>query len=77
MEKRTFKQQIQESKDRCNIRMKITAKYFKDKVGREPENDDLERSNCKDAGKRGHKYCGWCKQCSKPKYMCYCKQLYI
>ena len=34
-----------------HVKMKITPKYFKDKVGREPEDDDLERSNCKDAGK--------------------------
>lgn len=37
----------------------ITAEYFKHATGREPQQDDLERSNCKLAGQIGHAQCGW------------------
>lgn len=40
----------------------ISEEYFIERVGRAPENDDLERCNCKEAGKIGHFYCGWCKK---------------
>lgn len=48
----------------------ITRERFCDAVGREPENDDLERSNCSEAGRMGHWSCGWCAQCDKPNFIC-------
>ncbi len=50
----------------------ITREYFIERVGREPINDDLERCNCKDAGKINHLLCGWCNDCDLPKFMCQC-----
>ena len=47
----------------------ITAFYFKRKTGRAPENDDLERCNCKEYG-TGHWGCGWCKECDLPVFQC-------
>lgn len=55
---------------RSKIPDTITKEYFTEKVGRPPENDDLERCNCKDAGKLGHYACGWCKKCDLPVFMC-------
>lgn len=37
----------------------ITILYFLEATGRFPQQDDLERSNCKLAGQVGHKCCGW------------------
>lgn len=48
----------------------ITKKYFTKKVGKLPIDDDLERCNCQDAGKVGHFYCGWCKKCDLPIFIC-------
>jgi hypothetical protein len=39
--------------------MKITAERFKAATGIEPEQDDLERCNCRQAGAIGHWHCGW------------------
>lgn len=39
--------------------MRITAEKFKERVGTDPIQDDLERCNCQDAGKIGHEMCGW------------------
>lgn len=50
--------------------MKITAEIFKQKVGREPEQDELDRCNCKQQGEIGHQSCGWCPICDKPRFMC-------
>jgi len=51
----------------------IDAAYFKKATGHDAQQDDLERSNCKDAGKHGHSQCGWCKGCNRPKFMgCKC-----
>ena len=49
--------------------MNITAELFKQYVGREPEDDDLERCNCEKAGQAGHMMCGW--NCTErlPAYM--------
>lgn len=51
----------------------ITRKKFKEATGRNPENDDLERVNCPDAGKIGHRSCGWCKNCNLPVFECFCE----
>jgi hypothetical protein len=37
----------------------ITAEYFYRATGDYPVDDDLERSNCPNAGKSMHKSCGW------------------
>jgi hypothetical protein len=49
--------------------MKITAQLFKQYVGREPEDDDLERCNCKTAGEAGHTFCGWNSKENLPVFM--------
>ena len=49
--------------------MRITAKHFKDATGEAPEQDDLERSNCKRAGQFGHSSCGWCVEHNKPMFL--------
>lgn len=38
---------------------KITRKKFIAATGRKPEQDDLERCNCGNAGAIGHWCCGW------------------
>jgi hypothetical protein len=48
----------------------IDAKTFEEKTGHKPQDDDLERSNCKEAGVLGHTFCGWCDDCEKPVFMC-------
>ena len=53
---------------------KITREIFKEKVGREPINDDLERCNCVTAGDMGHRYCGWCKKHDIPNFECGCRK---
>ena len=47
----------------------ITAKYFTEKVGNSPENDDLERVNCPQAGELGHFFCGWNEEKDLPRFM--------
>ena len=49
--------------------MKITAELFKQYVGREPEDDDLERCNCDKTGQLGHFMCGWNHKEKLPVYM--------
>jgi len=50
----------------------ITAKEFERKTGQPPEDDDLERANCRKAGEHGHFGCGWCDGCDRPHFMCGC-----
>lgn len=50
----------------------MTAEEFTSKMGIEPVNDDLERVNCEHAGEFGHRYCGWCDDHNKPRFMCGC-----
>lgn len=50
--------------------MEITSQYFYERTGELPEQDDIERSNCSEAGTAGHYYCGWCKYCDLPKFVC-------
>lgn len=47
----------------------ITEKEFFNSVGRLPEDDEMERVNCKSPGKFGHRMCGWCKH-NRPKFLC-------
>jgi len=44
----------------------ITREKFIEATGREPEQDDLERVNCPDAGKPGHWSCGWNAEKNRP-----------
>lgn len=46
--------------------MSITAEEFEKATGYPPIQDDLERSNCADAGLPGHSQCGWNKKLNKP-----------
>lgn len=50
--------------------MIITAEAFKKATGSAPIQDDLQRCNCKEAGKAGHSQCGWCEKCNLPRFMC-------
>lgn len=48
-----------------------TAEDFKKATGHEAVQDDLERCNCKQAGKSiGHSSCGVCKEHNIPVFMC-------
>lgn len=38
---------------------RITAKKFKAATGVDPDQDDLERCNCREAGSLLHQFCGW------------------
>jgi hypothetical protein len=48
----------------------MTAKQFEQITGRPPEQDDLERVNCPQAGSIGHEHCGTCPVCNLPRFMC-------
>ena len=50
----------------------MTKKEFKEKTGHEPEQDDLARVNCIEAGTIGHSLCGWCNTHDTPRFMCGC-----
>lgn len=52
--------------------MTITAEQFEAATGYPPEDDDLERCNCSEAGQLGHYYCGWCPTHNKPVFSCGC-----
>ena len=47
----------------------ITEELFKQYVGREPQDDDLDRCNCNNAGKAGHNMCGWNNKQNLPVFM--------
>jgi len=50
----------------------MTETAYQDILGIPPENDDVDRVNCPDAGKFGHWMCGWCDHHWKPRFMCGC-----
>lgn len=50
----------------------ITADQFRERLGRDPEDDDLERVNCESAGLIGHRRCGWCHTHKAPLFQCAC-----
>ena len=52
--------------------MSITAEDFKKMTGHDPENDDLTRSNCLEAGQAGHGSCGICSKHNQPRFICGC-----
>lgn len=41
------------------MRVKISAAHFERRMDRKPQDDDLERCNCRKAGQSGHEFCGW------------------
>lgn len=47
----------------------ITAERFRKAVGREPQQDDLERCNCIKAGRIGHNQCGWSIDYDLPRFL--------
>ena len=53
--------------------MEMTATEFAAKTGRAPEQDDLERVNCAQAGKIMHWQCGWCPTHDTPHFECGCR----
>lgn len=52
--------------------MKVTKEIFKQHTGKEPIQDDLERSNCCLFGEVGHSSCGWCNILNRPRFMGTC-----
>jgi hypothetical protein len=46
----------------------ITREKWLEVMGREPENDDLERANCPRAGEPGHFECGWDHEVDEPRF---------
>jgi len=50
----------------------MTSQEYKEAFGKEPENDDIERATCKEAGQSGHYFCGVCSVHNKPRFMCCC-----
>lgn len=46
---------------------------FKEQVGREPVDDELERCNCQEVGRVGHQLCGWCMDHKIPRFVCGCR----
>jgi hypothetical protein len=52
--------------------MNITKRKFLQVTGRKPQDDDLERCNCPEAGTWGHMSCGWCKEHNGPMFECGC-----
>ena len=51
------------------IEVSWTEADFVKATGRNPENDDLDRANCKEAGNPSHKSCGVCEH-GLPVFMC-------
>lgn len=47
----------------------ITAEQFKAATGFDPQDDDLERCNCKHVGEIGHIFCGWDRHRNLPWYI--------
>jgi hypothetical protein len=47
----------------------ISQARFISAVGYDPENDDLDRSNCRHAGALGHLCCGWNDEQDKPQFL--------
>ena len=50
----------------------MQAYEFEKATGRKPDQDDLERVNCNQAGEIGHISCGWCHKCDGPCFQCLC-----
>ena len=46
----------------------MLAQEYKTLVGHKPENDDLDRTNCKEARQLGHFSCSICSLCEWPRH---------
>lgn len=51
------------------VKPPITAEDFRAAVGRDPEQDDLDRCNCSEIGSVGHTSCGWNEEDNYPNWM--------
>lgn len=51
--------------------MTISRAKFVERVGREPEDDELERCNCTKAKDFGHVMCGWDDEADQPMFITY------
>jgi len=51
---------------------KMSSNEFKEKTGRSPRDDDLDRVGCSKAGQPGHQQCGWCSEHDLPRFECGC-----
>ena len=47
----------------------MNAIEFTNITGRAPENDDLERTNCVNAGDESHSMCGTCVEHGQPRFI--------
>lgn len=56
--------------------MRLLAPYteamYTQMMGNLPKDDDLERVNCPYAGQLGHRHCGVCPDCTRPRFSCGC-----
>lgn len=52
-----------------NATATMTGQEFTTLTGQPPEQDDLERVNCKQAGTLGHSQCGTCPDCGFPRFI--------
>lgn len=52
------------------VKEEIDAAKFKEMTGEDPENDDLDRCNCSQAGQPGHLLCGVCEH-NRPTFACH------
>jgi hypothetical protein len=53
----------------------ITAEQFEDATGHPPQDDDLERCNCPEAGSLMHQYCGWDHERNLPEFIAVARRL--
>jgi hypothetical protein len=49
-----------------------SVQQFYAATGYTPENDDMDRVNCTEAGNPTHSFCGWCNDHDKPRFICGC-----
>lgn len=50
----------------------MTPEQFLERFGKVPEDDDIQRAICPQAGEVGHRNCGICPTHDKPRFMCGC-----
>ena len=53
----------------------MTRVGFFMRTRRWPKDDDLDRVNCRHAGRIGHMCCGWCKKHRAPMFQCFCRSI--
>lgn len=50
----------------------MDAKEFEEIHHRPPQDDDLDRANCKNVGTMGHRFCGICPEHKQARFECGC-----